>query len=85
LSAVNIVVVTGGPRLGDLEAGGVAALTSPVFSAVSGGLACVVGVILLGLAVPAFARYRSAPSSATNAPPSPGLDEFPPDVPPAAA
>ncbi len=61
LSAVNIVVVTGGPRVGDIEAGSVAALTSPVFSAVSGGLACVVGVIVLGLAVPAFARYRSAP------------------------
>jgi Transmembrane secretion effector len=58
LSAVNFVVVAGGPRFGDLEAGGVAALTSPVFSAVSGGLACVVGVVMLGLAVPAFARYR---------------------------
>jgi hypothetical protein len=29
-----------------------------VFSAVSGGLACLVGVVVLGLAVPAFARYR---------------------------
>ena len=70
LSAVNIVVVTGGPRLGDLEAGSVAALTSPVFSAVSGGLACVVGVVLLGLAVPAFARYRSG---AHPPPTQPGL------------
>jgi hypothetical protein len=59
LSAVNFVVVAGGPRLGDLEAGGVATLTTPVFSAVSGGLACVVGVVLLGLAVPALARYRA--------------------------
>ncbi len=59
LSAVNFVVVAGGPRLGDLEAGGVATLTTPVFSAVSGGLACLVGVVLLGLAVPALARYRA--------------------------
>jgi Transmembrane secretion effector len=59
LSAVNFVVVAGGPRLGDLEAGGVATLTTPVFSAVSGGLACVVGVVLLGLAIPALARYRA--------------------------
>jgi MFS-type transporter involved in bile tolerance (Atg22 family) len=58
LSALNFVVVAGGPRFGDLEAGGVATLTTPVFSAVSGGLACVVGVVALGLAVPAFARYR---------------------------
>jgi hypothetical protein len=43
--------------LGDVESGVVAALTSPVISAVSGGLACLVGVVLLGLAFPAFARY----------------------------
>jgi hypothetical protein len=76
LSAVNFVVVSGGPRLGDLEAGSVAALTSPVFSAVSGGLACMVGVLLLGLAVPAFARYRSAgpppPTPAAELPPQLG-------------
>jgi MFS family permease len=58
ISAVNFVVIAGGPRFGDLEAGGMATLTSPVFSAVSGGLACLVGVVVLGLAVPAFARYR---------------------------
>jgi MFS family permease len=68
LSAVNFVVVAGGPRLGDLEAGSVAELTSPVFSAVSGGLACVVGVVLLGLAVPAFARYRSGGNPPTAMP-----------------
>jgi MFS family permease len=78
LSAVNFVVVSGGPRLGDLEAGGVAALTSPVFSAVSGGLACVVGVVLLGLAVPAFARYRSGGPPPPN--PTPAAD-----LPPAAS
>lgn len=78
LSAANFVVVSGGPRLGDLEAGGVAALTSPVFSAVSGGLACIVGVVLLGLAVPAFARYRSS----SPLPPNPTP---PADLPPAAS
>jgi Transmembrane secretion effector len=58
LNSVYFVVVAGGPRLGDLESGSVAAVTSPVFSAVSGGLACVVGVVVLGLAMPALARYR---------------------------
>lgn len=57
VSSLGYVVGAGGPSLGDVEAGTVAALTSPVISAVSGGLACVVGVVLLGLAVPAFARY----------------------------
>lgn len=57
VSSVGYVVGAGGPSLGDVEAGTVAAVTSPVFSAVSGGLACVAGVILLGLAVPDLARY----------------------------
>ncbi len=59
LSGVFIAVVAGGPRLGDVEAGTVAALTSAQFSVVSGGAACVLGVLLLGLAVPAFARYEA--------------------------
>lgn len=59
LSAIHIVVVTGGPRLGDLEAGLVAELVSPVFSVVSGGAAVVLGVVGLAAAVPAFARYRA--------------------------
>jgi MFS family permease len=58
LSGVFIAVVAGGPRLGDVEAGSVAALTSAQFSVVSGGVLCVLGVVLLGLAVPAFARYE---------------------------
>ncbi len=58
ISAVNIVVVTGGPRVGDFEAGLVAALASPTVSVVTGGLLCLIGVIALGLAVPSFARYR---------------------------
>ena len=43
LSSVHIAVVTGGPRLGDFESGAVAALTTPEFAVVSGGLACIVG------------------------------------------
>ena len=59
LSAIHIMVVTGGPRLGDLEAGVVAQLTSPVFSAVSGGVLCVAGVGLLALLMPEFRRYHA--------------------------
>jgi len=57
VSSVGYVVGAGGPSLGDVEAGAVAAATSPVISAVSGGLACLVGVVLLGLAGPDLARY----------------------------
>ncbi|HYZ11946.1 MAG TPA: MFS transporter [Actinomycetota bacterium] len=59
LSSIHIMVVVGGPRLGDLEAGLVAQLTSPVFSVISGGVACVVGVGILALGVPAFRRYHA--------------------------
>jgi MFS family permease len=59
LSGVFIAVVAGGPRLGDFESGVVASLTSAPFSVVSGGVLCVLGVVALGLAVPAFARYEA--------------------------
>jgi hypothetical protein len=60
LSSVHISVVTGGPALGDAEAGGVAALTSPQVSVVSGGVACVLGVLLLHRLVPELAAYDAA-------------------------
>ncbi len=58
LSAIHILVVTGGPRLGDFESGIVAALFTPVASVVIGGVACIAGVIGLGAAVPQFRRWR---------------------------
>jgi MFS family permease len=57
LSSVHIAVVTGGPQLGDAEAGAVAALTSARISVVSGGLACILGVLVLVRLVPELARY----------------------------
>ena len=57
LSSVHIAVVTGGPQLGDAEAGAVAELTSPRFSLVSGGVACILGVAALVRWVPELARY----------------------------
>ncbi len=63
LSAVHIMVVTGGPRLGDFEAGGVAALVSPWFSVVSGGVACVLGVLALARVFPELGRYHAETAS----------------------
>jgi MFS family permease len=57
MSSVFSLVVTSGPRLGDIESGSVAAVTSARFSVVSGGLACVAGVALVVVAFPALARY----------------------------
>ncbi|HEX5615284.1 MAG TPA: MFS transporter, partial [Acidimicrobiia bacterium] len=58
LSAFNILVVTGGPRLGDFQMGLVAAATSPTVAVVAGGVLCVVGVGAVASRVPQFARWR---------------------------
>jgi MFS family permease len=54
LSAIQIAVVQGGPRLGDLESGIVADAFGTTFSVVSGGVACVVGALVLATALPGF-------------------------------
>jgi Transmembrane secretion effector len=61
LSAIHIAVVTGGPRLGDLESGGVAAIAGPRFSVVSGGLACLAGVALIAWRIPQIDRIAIEP------------------------
>lgn len=57
LQGVFIVVVAGGPRLGDFLAGSVADLASPTVAVVGGGLACVLVLGLLALRWRGFARY----------------------------
>jgi MFS family permease len=47
ISSIQMAVVTGGPRLGDVESGVVANYSSTEFSIVSGGIACIVGVLVL--------------------------------------
>ncbi len=56
VSSIHILVVTGGPRIGDAEASAVAAAIGPQWSAVSGGLLSLVGVGLIALAMPEFRR-----------------------------
>jgi hypothetical protein len=59
LTGLQIAVVTGGPRLGDVEAGAVAAAFGDAASVVSGGLACVVSALLLTGLLPGFRRQRA--------------------------
>ena len=58
LSAVQIAVVSGGPRVGDARAGAVASLTTPQIAAWSGGLTAIVGGLLVARAIPEFARWK---------------------------
>ena len=59
LQGVFVVVVVGGPRIGDVEAGTVASIWGERVSVVSGGLLCMLGVVVLAVLVPSFARYRA--------------------------
>jgi MFS family permease len=73
VTAVDYVVGAGGPALGNVRAGAVAELTSPGFSAVSGGLAAIAGAVVIRLVFPALARYDGSAEPAGSGPnPDPG-------------
>ncbi len=59
LGALFTLVVTGGPRLGDFEAGVVAQAFTPTISVVTGGLACIVGAGVVAALYPELRRYRA--------------------------
>jgi MFS family permease len=69
VNAADFLVGAGGSQLGSLEAGLVGSWTTPVISALSGGLATVAGAAAIGALLPAFRRYRAP------APYSPGRQE----------
>lgn len=58
LSAVQIAVVAGGPRVGDAEAGVVATAFGPRAAAWSGGLGAMVGAVVVTRMLPAFRQWR---------------------------
>jgi MFS family permease len=60
LSSIFIAQVTGSPRLGDAEAGAVAAVSSPAISVVTGGIACLIGTVLIARARPELGRWTMA-------------------------
>lgn len=81
--SVNQVFFAGGPQLGEVEAGFVAQAFSAPFSVWTGGLACVLAVIVIGLRVPQLRTYEdqivpeapavmAAPTTSTN--PTAALD-----------
>jgi len=58
LSALFIVQVTGAPRVGDLESGAVAAAIGTQLSVLTGGLACIAGLVAIILWRPGIATWR---------------------------
>jgi MFS family permease len=68
LAGIEQVSYTSGPLLGNVEAGVVAALTSVRTSVVSGGVLCVVGVLLAAVALPAFRLYDARATRSDSSP-----------------
>lgn len=56
--AADFVVAAGGTQLGSLESGALATLSTPVISAFSGGVACAVAAVIIGVALPGLVTYR---------------------------
>jgi MFS family permease len=71
MQGVFVVVVAGGPRLGDLRAGVTASLTSVTVSWVGGGLLCAVGVLVAARAVRPFWQYDSTAVATGQQPAAP--------------
>jgi MFS transporter, ENTS family, enterobactin (siderophore) exporter len=63
VSSLYLAQVTSAPALGNVEAGAVARFAGLDFSVVSGGLACVLGAIVLGALIPAL-RHATLPQQA---------------------
>jgi hypothetical protein len=68
LSGLQTAVVSGGPRIGDVESGAVATAFGNTISVMSGGLACIAGALVLARLLPGFRQQR--------------MPEHPPEHPP---
>ncbi|SFK86419.1 MFS transporter [Geodermatophilus ruber] len=60
MQGVFLVVVAGGPRLGDLRAGAIASAAGVTAAMVSGGVVVVVAMVLVALVVPSFWFFRAS-------------------------
>jgi MFS family permease len=68
VSAIHIVVVTSGPRIGDIEAAAVASVIGAQLSAISGGILCLLGVFVVARWYPELDRHEGA--AAPTGPPA---------------
>lgn len=70
VSSIHILVVTSGPRLGDIEAAAAAAVIGAQASVVSGGILCVIGVAVVAKLFPELGRHVHEPATTTPVVPS---------------
>jgi MFS family permease len=60
VTSLHIMVVSSGPRIGDIEAATVAAIIGAPLSVLSGGLACILGTVAVARAFPELGRHIHA-------------------------
>ena len=97
MSAVFMLVVTSGPRLGDIEAAAVASVIGAQLSALSGGVMCLIGVLAVARLFPELAEHETVrpprrvangagkTDTATRSAPSPPIRSSSQRSPPSAA
>jgi hypothetical protein len=69
VNSVHILVVTSGPQVGDIEAALVASAIGAQLSVISGGLLCLVGVVVVARLFPELdAHVAPAATHPPNAP-----------------
>jgi MFS family permease len=59
MSALHLLVVTSGPRMGDLEAAAVASIVGAQLSVISGGILCILGVAVVAKLYPELSAHLS--------------------------
>jgi putative Mn2+ efflux pump MntP len=66
IMSIHGLVVTSGPRIGDMEAAVVAALAGPQAAVVSGGILCLLGVIAIVRWFPELASHTIRPRATVS-------------------
>lgn len=59
MTSVNMIFFMGGPQLGEFESGVVATWLGAPWAVITGGLGCLVTVVLVALRAPMLRKYRS--------------------------
>jgi MFS family permease len=78
VSSVEYIIGTGGGPLVNVVTGTVASLTTPAFSAISGGIGCFAIAVLIAVLFPALTRYRAGSPDTSPAPvPAPDSSDCP--------
>jgi MFS family permease len=71
VSAIHLLVVISGPRAGDIESAAVASVIGAQLSAISGGLACLLGVLVVARWFPELDRHLSTTTPQAEPPVEP--------------